>query len=480
VPLTEPFVADPAGGVLPVGASAAPRRSRPASGRRLYRWLVRGGLRLLLVLYAVALRLATWVGHQRRPADGERPLTPPVDSERYDILLTGTFYSDGWLAAHVRPLAMSTRCARVRFVSASPVPSIDKVEAIYPPAWLSRAVGAIPARLITFVWIGLRARPHFVGGFHLLFNGLTAALLGRLTGARSMYFCVGGPAEVLGGGIGSENRVFEKLGTPDAVIERQLVRAVDAFDVVITMGHGAVEFFRSHGVQTACHVVSGGIDANRFRVADTTAATTDLILVGRLAPIKRVDLFLHVVERMRTVLPAVTATVVGDGPRRRELEELAHRLGLDRNVTFAGHQQDVEPWLGRARLFVLTSASEGLSLSLMEAMMRGLPAVVSHVGDLGELVEDGVNGFLVSEPTPDAFAARMVELLTNSERRQRFASAARHSAERHELAGVARRWDDILATVHGAPRHSGARHRLTASLPAALPPEGEGIGRCAE
>ena len=63
-----------------------------------------------------------------------------------------------------------------------------------------------------------------VGGFHLLLNGLAAALMARMVGARSLYFCVGGPAEVLYGGILSENRFFEKLKVPHASIERILTK----------------------------------------------------------------------------------------------------------------------------------------------------------------------------------------------------------------------------------------------------------------
>jgi glycosyltransferase involved in cell wall biosynthesis len=56
-------------------------------------------------------------------------------------------------------------------------------------------------------------------------------------------------------------------------------------------------------------------------------------------------------------------------------------LGIDRNVRFAGHQNTVEDWLRKSKVFVLTSDSEGLSLSMMEAMMCGLPAIVSDVGE---------------------------------------------------------------------------------------------------
>jgi L-malate glycosyltransferase len=382
---------------------------------------------------------------------GRRPRA--ASATGHDILLTGTFYSDGWLASHLRALAMAERCARIRFVAAAPVPALPNVEAIYPPRWLTRLAGAVPARLATFAWVACRTRPHLVGGFHLLINGLVAILVGRLVGSRSLYFCVGGPAEVQDGGIRSENRLFSRLETPDPVVERRLLQTVAACDLVITMGTGAIAFFRERGVETVFHVISGAVDTERFRAVDATP-TVDLILVARLVSIKRVDLFLQAVERVRRELPTVTATVVGDGPLRPHLEQLARELGIAGQVSFVGQQRGVEAWLRRAKVFVLTSDSEGLSLSLMEAMVCGLPAVVSEVGDLGDLVKNGINGYLVSDRTPEAFAARLVELLTDAEQRAAFGRAARRAGERYAVGAVTRLWNDILSTSAGC--RSGA------------------------
>jgi glycosyltransferase involved in cell wall biosynthesis len=104
----------------------------------------------------------------------------------------------------------------------------------------------------------------------------------------------------------------------------------------------------------------------------------------------------------------------------------------------------VENWLRKSKIFVLTSDSEGLSLSMMEAMMSGLPAVVSDVGDLGDLVEHGVNGYLVPRRSPELFADCVVELLTDARKLEEFSQAARRSALRYETQTTIQRWDSIL------------------------------------
>ena len=369
-----------------------------------------------------------------------RPLRP---GEKAVVLLTGTFYSENWIAAHLRPLAASRRCRKVYVVSTYPIPATPKVVPIYPPRWLCRLLGAVPARLLTFVWAALTLRPQVIGGFHLLVNGLLAAPLARLVGARSLYFCVGGPTEVLDGGIWAENRLFGLMKTPDPAIERMLIKAIGEFDLVVTMGRRAVTFFQQRGVRARFQVISGGIDADRFHNGDP-APVCDLVLVGRLAPIKRVDLFLRAVGAVSQHVPTVSATIVGDGVLRPQLEELARDLHVAERVRLVGQQRDVEKWLRQSRIFVLTSDSEGLALSLMEAMMCGLPAVVSDVGELGELVEPGVSGQLVKERSPEAFAAPLVELLSNPAQYAAYSTAARRAALRHEVRNVRGKWDETL------------------------------------
>jgi glycosyltransferase involved in cell wall biosynthesis len=234
------------------------------------------------------------------------------------------------------------------------------------------------------------------------------------------------------------------MGIPDAVVERRLLRAVAACDLVLTMGTRAVTFFQSRGVNTNFHVVSAGINTEQFAPAGSTPCY-DIIFVGRLAEIKRIDVLLGALLHVKLAVPKVTAVIVGEGLLRNELVQQAQELGIADCVTFVGRQQNTKEWLNKARIFVLTSRSEGLSIAMTEAMSCGLPAIVSDVGDLADLVEDGVNGFLVRQQTPEAFAERIIALLTDTGRLVAFSRAARQSAQRYDITAMARCWDAIFA-----------------------------------
>jgi len=411
--------------------------AEPVTVRRwMRRWFWHLLVRQITWWCLVAMRVAGCIGRRRRP----------IRSEGCEIMLIGRFDSANWILAHLGPLAASKGCSCLQMVSTNPVPQLPKVVPIYPPEWLTRVVGEVLARSLTFAWLAVRARPDLVGGFHLSANGMVAAVVGRLAGARTMYFCVGGPTEVHDGGIHCDDNIFARMETVDAVVEKRLTQVVSSFDLVITMGTRAIGYLRDKGVHTEYHVVSGGIDPRRFRDGEEKRPV-DVIVTGRLVPIKRIDVFLHAVRRVTEKLHDFQAVIVGSGTLRTKLEEMAVDLGVESNVSFAGYQDDVEDWLRKSKIFVLTSDSEGLSLSLMEAMMCGLPAVVSDVGDLGDLVESGVNGYLVRRRAPDLFAARIVELLSDERKLLAFSEAAHRAAMRYETRTTTRRWDHILADL---------------------------------
>ena len=376
-----------------------------------------------LLLYNGLLRA---LARRSRPEDP----SPPV------LLLTGTFHSSNWINAHLRPMLDSCRFRRVVMVSTSDVDFPEAIEVVQPPAWLRRLGGDVGSRMLCFAALALRLRPQMVGGFHLLFNGLAAILMARLIRARSLYFCVGGPAEVADGGLLSENKLFGRLGAPSQRIERQLLKAVGHADAVVCMGSNAATFMRDQTAAPLVVVNPGCVAQGPIPDAEKRF---DLVFLGRLAPIKNISAVLGAIAELKAQRMPVTLAVVGDGELRSALEAEARQLGVDDLVTFAGMQTDTASWLSRSRVFVLSSVSEGLSLSLMEALSVALPAIVPDVGDLGDLVKDGYNGRLLEQCTPATIAEAVRELL-DEERYETMSRAAAQSAAYVSPARAAARW----------------------------------------
>jgi glycosyltransferase involved in cell wall biosynthesis len=124
--------------------------------------------------------------------------------------------------------------------------------------------------------------------------------------------------------------------------------------------------------------------------------TTVIIQVARLNSLKDHRTAIRAIHAlMEMVTGPVLLLIVGDGEEKNGIQEEISRLGLDRNVRLLGNRYDVADLLEASDIFILTSISEGIPLTVIEAMLSGLPCVCTDVGGLSEIIQDGVDGFLV-------------------------------------------------------------------------------------
>ncbi|MBT6154307.1 MAG: glycosyltransferase [Planctomycetaceae bacterium] len=117
--------------------------------------------------------------------------------------------------------------------------------------------------------------------------------------------------------------------------------------------------------------------------------------VGRLAKQKRVKDLIWAMQLLRQLTDNVYFLIIGDGPERTRLEELARQLQCDHVTRFAGHRDDSDNLTGLLNVFWLASDFEGMSNSLMEAMAAGVPAVAADIPPNRELLIDGETGYVV-------------------------------------------------------------------------------------
>jgi glycosyltransferase involved in cell wall biosynthesis len=155
-----------------------------------------------------------------------------------------------------------------------------------------------------------------------------------------------------------------------------------------------------------------------------------LVYVGRLEPIKNHALLLRSFRVALQSMPGLQLWMVGDGSDRKVLENLAAELGINTQVTFWGQQLDVAPFFSAADAFIMSSKSEGLPISLLQAFSLGLPAIVTDVGGMSEVVRLAQAGITVPLTSPSKMADAILHVAINdAERRQLSmnAEAAFHS-----------------------------------------------------
>ena len=173
-------------------------------------------------------------------------------------------------------------------------------------------------------------------------------------------------------------------------------------------------------------------------------------IVATFRPVKDLALFLRAARIVLNELPNTAFLLVGHGELKADLERLAVELNIRRNVFFSDGRGAVPDYLARMSVACLTSQSEGLPNAILEYMAAGLPVVATDVGGVSELVEDGVNGCLVRNHTPEAVAAHIIQLLRDDTLRTRM---GRMSLERgrakFDMAAAIERLEDFYIGAVG-------------------------------
>jgi len=156
-------------------------------------------------------------------------------------------------------------------------------------------------------------------------------------------------------------------------------------------------------------------------------AVFKLVAVARLGPPKDHLTLVRAVKKARDSVPGLLLWVVGDGPNEPSIRQLVSELDCTDAVRFLGGRRDVGDWLARADLFVLSSESEGVPISVLEAMAAGLPCLVSDVGGLGEVVRRACAGTVVNPGDVNGFAEAIVHYARNRKELLEHARNARTS-----------------------------------------------------
>ena len=191
-------------------------------------------------------------------------------------------------------------------------------------------------------------------------------------------------------------------------------RVLRQVDFITTPTRRAADLLEAAAGVTDVLAISCGIEASKFANATPTSNKVPRILfLGRLDYEKHIHNLLLAVAK----LPASLNTqveIVGDGGERKSLEELARTLNIADQVKFLGHitEEELPKAYERATLFAMPSIAELQSIATMEAMASGRPVVAADAMALPHLVHDGDNGYLFPPDDVDAFADRLLRILT--------------------------------------------------------------------
>ncbi len=228
-------------------------------------------------------------------------------------------------------------------------------------------------------------------------------------------------------------RGTELVLSSKSFIWRQFLKyTIKRCDYLVSNNFKHLEIFNKFGVNENKIIhIPNGLDYFLYKKRDKRIIRKKLgfsysekiiLFVGHLIKIKRVDVLIGIFKKILKQNSKTRLIIVGDGPLRNELNSLVNNFGLKSKVQFMGsvNPEMVALYYNAADVFVLTSSSEGRPNVVLEAMASGLPVVTTNVGDVGGIIKDGNNGFIVNVDDISAFAEKLEKLLSNKKLLEKF------------------------------------------------------------
>jgi glycosyltransferase involved in cell wall biosynthesis len=204
-------------------------------------------------------------------------------------------------------------------------------------------------------------------------------------------------------------------------------------DHITVVSNAVAEHVRSTGIDSKpLTVIPNGVDAQLFHPTPTPSNTGKVVLfVGRLVSNKGPEVLVRAAPTILSKHSNARFVMVGDGPMMKSLMTDSRHNGSSAAFQFLGTRHDVPELMRQATVFVRPSKLEGMPLTVLEAMASGLPVVATPAGGTRELVQEGVNGWLVPAGDSDALAKAVSSLLSNPDEAGQMGRSGRQMVKQH-------------------------------------------------
>lgn len=339
---------------------------------------------------------------------------------------------DAGVGDFIRPLADMKQIDRILLFRDKPASPHKKI-VYYTPALKGSALLRQVSKFFRMLSVVPPDTAASIGIYEIP-HGLLSFLIGRIKKIPVVVCIIGNPA-------------YKKIRK--GLRKRLTYFMLKRSDAVTVTGTYSRSILAQNGVNPKkIFILPNPVDMDRFS-PHRTQKRYDVISLGFLNPEKELVNFLRIVRLLKSRFPNIRAAIGGKGPQRSRLEREIRELSLEANTELLGYVDNLVDYYRSGRVFVLTSSTEGLPRTVIEAMACGIPPVVSRVGDIEDLVKDGENGFVVGDYSDlNGFSERIGLLLSDEKMYNEFSARAVEFAKMHYSPQAAGRvWEQILSSL---------------------------------
>lgn len=217
--------------------------------------------------------------------------------------------------------------------------------------------------------------------------------------------------------------------------------------IVTAVSRASANQFKECFGATDVKVIFNPVDIKHFKSDRARDSKSEVIFVNvaRFNPVKNHEMLIKAFRLLIEEESNVRLILIGEGEKYEEIKDMVNALNLTSKVDFRGEMIDVSPELNQADVFVLSSLSEALPVSVIEAMAAGLPIISTNVGGLHELVTD--NGILVEPSDELQLMKAMKELADNVPKRVRMGGLSEKYAQKFEVHEIVTEYEKIYGAI---------------------------------
>jgi glycosyltransferase involved in cell wall biosynthesis len=345
-------------------------------------------------------------------------------------LLVFSGLSDKKLTSKLEPLLSLKKVDKVYLIRNAPLLH-QKIKSMRIPFFLNIPLVRELAKLSYGFFVSQTVKIDYIIGIYLRPHGIFANMVGKISGKPVIQLFVGNDVDIIEKHrlwFGNLLKKAQHIGVRGSRSKKRLMALM-----------GENRFFIHHNLYTP--------PPYRTQLSEMPKEI-DVLCVADFTKVKRIDIFLKVMKRLKKAHQDVKAVMLGANGGRSRYQKMKAKMNLEENVSFLGRVNNIESYYAKSKVFLLTSEAEGLPMALIEAMSMGLPCVVPDVGDISEICRDGYNAFLIRPLDEDAFASKIVKLLEDQSLYKSMSRNAWETIEKKKrefsLPYIKQVWDKII------------------------------------
>jgi len=213
------------------------------------------------------------------------------------------------------------------------------------------------------------------------------------------------------------------------------------------------EWFRRRSIKVVYNGIKSTAASTKYRHQNDLGLTSNNIVFGtitRFDTIKNLPMMVNAFAQVHSEHAHARLLLVGDGDERSDIESLVSKLGINDAVIFTGFQTDTKKYMSMIDVYVLSSFSEGTSMTLLEAMSFSTCCIVTAVGGNVEIIEDRKNGYIVESDNTQQLSNTMSKLIDDKHARDQMGNAAKKTFDqKFDLNQMVQSYKEIYLSITG-------------------------------